>query len=59
VTVSRDLLKEEDGHNNKYNKRDDYGRGVYRLYNKREDLNYTAYSLDVVIVGITITKANA
>jgi hypothetical protein len=59
VTVSGDLLKEEDGHDDEYDERDDYGRGVYGLYDEREDLDYTACSLDVVIVGIAITEANA
>jgi hypothetical protein len=39
IIVFKDLLKKEDSYDNKYNKRDNYSRGVYRLYdNKREDL---------------------
>jgi hypothetical protein len=63
VTVSRNLLKkkekEDDNNNNKYNERDNYGRNKYKSYNdKREDLDYTAYFWNIIIIGIAIIKTD-
>ena len=52
MTVSGNLLKAEDGDDDEYDEEDDYGRGGYGLYDdKREDLNYTACSLECGYYG--------
>jgi hypothetical protein len=51
VTVSGDLLK-EDGDDDEYDEGDDYGRRGYGLYDdEREDLDYTACSLECGYCG--------
>ena len=47
VTMFKNILNNNNNNNNnKYNKRNNYSRGKYTLYNNnKKDLNYTAYSL--------------
>jgi hypothetical protein len=53
VTVSGDTLKEEeDGDDDEYDERNDYGRGGYGSYDdERKDLDYTACSLECGYCG--------
>jgi len=53
TTIFKDLLKKgNNNNNNKYNKRDNYRRGEYGLYNNnKKDLNYTTYSLEYYYYG--------